>query len=45
MQGLKYKPGVVQQNEWNKRLGLFKCQFPELLNSINVKKVQYIKEN
>ena len=36
---------VVQQNEWNECLGLFKCQVPKLLNLINAKIVPYIMEN
>ena len=36
---------VVQQNEGNKCLGPFKCRVSKLFNLINVKMVQYIKEN
>ena len=36
---------IVQQNEWNERLGLFKCRVPKLLNLINAKIVHYIMEN
>ena len=35
----------MQQNEWNKRLGPFKRRVSKLFNLINVKMVQYIKEN
>ena len=44
MQGLKYT-WVVQQNEGNKCLGLFRHRVPKLFNLINVKIVPYIKEN
>ena len=33
---------VVQQNEWNKCLGPFKCWVPKLLNIINVKIMPYL---
>ena len=36
---------VVQQNEGNKCLGPFKSWVSKLFNLINVKMVQYIKEN
>ena len=35
---------VVQQNERNKRLGLFKCRVPKLLNLINLKMVQTLRK-
>ena len=34
---------VVQQNEWNKRLGPFKCRVPKLLN-LSLKWCQTLKE-
>ena len=37
--------GVVQQNERNKCLGLFKCRVPKLLTLINLKMVPNVKEN
>ena len=35
---------VVQQNERNKHLGLFKCRVPKLLNLINLKMVQTLRK-
>ena len=36
---------IVQQNKWNKCLGLFKCWVPQLLNLINSNMVLCIKKN
>ena len=36
---------ILQHNEWNKCLCLFKCRLPKLLNLINVKMVPCTKEN
>ena len=36
---------VVQQNEWNKCLGPFKCRVPKLLNPLHIKMVPCNKKN